>query len=421
MLSIAIAFIGSYGVIILYEQYRLSSKENVSKLFSPATLLLGMGMSLGGVAIWAMHFVAMASCTFINPLDDSLSLPVRFRIDLTIGSLVIVIATCCVALYIATKDKEFTKDSRDVVDEYIAELQSKSINEIRNMKNKYAFLKQSLFRNMSPLIIGGLLAATGVCVMHYMGMDALVLPQGLIVWNPGIIAASCIIAVIASTAALFILFRLLALFPNIELLRVVCACVMSIAVNGMHYCGQAAAHFEMNTDLSRDTGNIDNTVDQTTAVYGVLVASVLLIYMIITISIADLRVWYNNHARVITVLDDRANYYIQQVRENILQDPFLLEYTIIRNYEGSENDIKDFKAKIKSGEIFTDNTNQYFSNYTNKRISKHSSNNKSGEGNHSQQLISSNPTNQGTGTRNSRHSMIPSSVVYPTVDLETNL
>ena len=56
--------------------------------------------------------------------------------------------------------------------------------------------------------------------------------RGHIVWNTGVIAASVLIAVVAATAALWILFRVLALFPHLEILRITSAVIMALAVNG---------------------------------------------------------------------------------------------------------------------------------------------------------------------------------------------
>jgi NO-binding membrane sensor protein with MHYT domain len=52
ILSIGIAFIGAYGVIVLCEQLRLCAKENRSNSLKKISLLWLMAMSLGGVAIW---------------------------------------------------------------------------------------------------------------------------------------------------------------------------------------------------------------------------------------------------------------------------------------------------------------------------------------------------------------------------------
>ena len=59
-------------------------------------------------------------------------------------------------------------------------------------------------------------------------------------YNYGIVAASVLIALIACTAAFWILYRLLSLYPHMETLRIASAVVMTIAVCGMHYTGMIA-------------------------------------------------------------------------------------------------------------------------------------------------------------------------------------
>jgi uncharacterized membrane protein len=71
-----------------------------------------------------------------------------------------------------------------------------TIQEIRKMQNKHIFLARTLFQNLVPLVVGGTITALGVCVMHYMGMQAMVF-DGRIEWNAGVVAVSVIIAVVA--------------------------------------------------------------------------------------------------------------------------------------------------------------------------------------------------------------------------------
>jgi NO-binding membrane sensor protein with MHYT domain len=61
-------------------------------MLTPTMLMLMMASSLGGIAIWCMHFVGMAAMTLRDP--DGNVMTIRYRIDLTIGSLVIVIGEC---------------------------------------------------------------------------------------------------------------------------------------------------------------------------------------------------------------------------------------------------------------------------------------------------------------------------------------
>ncbi len=73
--------------------------------------------------------------------------------------------------------------------------------------------------------------------MHYLGMWAMSF-EGHIVWDEGVIASSIVIALVASTAAFWILFRLLSLYPHMEILRIASSLVMALAVCGMHYTGK---------------------------------------------------------------------------------------------------------------------------------------------------------------------------------------
>ena len=145
-----------------------------------------------------------------------------------------------------------TMDRSDFINGFVAKVETMRIAEIRHKKHANEFIGSALFTNLLPLAIGGLFIAAGVCVMHYIGMMAMVF-DGTILWDGGIVAASVLIALVAATAALWIMFRLLAMFPNIELLRVACAGVAAVAVNGMHYTGMAAATFHYIPNKPKDT------------------------------------------------------------------------------------------------------------------------------------------------------------------------
>jgi Bacterial signalling protein N terminal repeat len=73
-----------------------------------------------------------------------------------------------------------------------------------------------------------------VATMHYVGMSAIRVQDSLS-YNPLIVAASVIIAVIAGTAALWAALRLDTLLSTI-----VASLIMGVAVSGMHYTGMAA-------------------------------------------------------------------------------------------------------------------------------------------------------------------------------------
>ena len=235
LLSMGIAFLGSYATVTIYEQFRLSSKINRSKISNSSFLLVLTAVCLGGVTIWSMHFIGMNAVILINPETNEI-VPIQFKILETIVSLIVVSILAYVGLYIVARNKVYTQDKADAIDSFIRDARNLSMNEIRSMKSKFDLLISLLTEDLKSLIVGGIIGASGVCVMHYIGMGAVVF-EGYIKWNIGIVVASLLIALVAATAGFWMLFRLLSLFPYVELLRGVCALIITAAVNGMHYTG----------------------------------------------------------------------------------------------------------------------------------------------------------------------------------------
>ena len=77
--------------------------------------------------------------------------------------------------------------------------------------------------------------------MHYIGTLGMIFP-GKLNYNPGVVAGSTLIGVLGATIAYWILFRFLALYPEKELYRIICAVVMSVAICGMHFTGTHIHH-----------------------------------------------------------------------------------------------------------------------------------------------------------------------------------
>ena len=77
----------------------------------------------------------------------------------------------------------------------------------------------------------------GVAGMHYTGMAAMLMPAQ-IVYDPIIVGASILIAIVASIAALWLAFNMRGWMQLLG-----AALVMGVAVCGMHYTAMAAAGF----------------------------------------------------------------------------------------------------------------------------------------------------------------------------------
>ncbi|MGA0609709.1 MHYT domain-containing protein [Caldimonas sp. KR1-144] len=153
------------------------------------------GAVVMGSGVWSMHFVGMLA----------VSLPIALSYDLaeTMLSWAAAVAVSGLALHIAARERLGAR----------------------------------------TLAIGALLMGAGICAMHYLGMAALDLEPG-IVWNPWLVLASALIAVVASAVALLVFFGLRRLSGlRAHVAQLLAALLMGAAISGMHYTAMAAAGF----------------------------------------------------------------------------------------------------------------------------------------------------------------------------------
>jgi len=150
-------------------------------------------VSIGGVGIWLMHFIAMLG--FATP-----GMPVRYDIARTVLSAVLSISAVFGGLVVFGVRAGFSR---------------------------------------WRLLLGGLITGLAVNLMHYTGMWAVRI-KGTIGYDTGLVLLSIVIAVVAATAAL-----LFTVVVDRLALRVAAGLVMGIAVTGMHYTGMAAVRVTM--------------------------------------------------------------------------------------------------------------------------------------------------------------------------------
>jgi NO-binding membrane sensor protein with MHYT domain len=158
-----------------------------------------------GTGVWGMHFMGMVALV--------LPVPVTFNAWLTFGSWCVAVLVSGIGFYV-----------------------------IRNGVRIGTWLMAST------------LMAAGVCLMHYGGMYAMQMGDGL-TYRPLLFWISVAIAFGASSAALLIMtwLRDSERWPGV-LARVGAALVMGLAVTGMHYTGMAAAMFSPDAYCSPANG-----------------------------------------------------------------------------------------------------------------------------------------------------------------------
>jgi len=204
LLSVAVAVLASYAALSLASRIALARRAWYSRAW-----LAGGALSMG-TGIWSMHFVGMLAA----------SLPIRMTYDvgLTLASLLIAVVVSGFALKLVG---------------------SKTLPARR-------------------LVGGGALMGAGIASMHYVGMAALEISPA-ITYQPLLFAASILVAMVASGAALWLAFRLRSdTMRSVFWKKAGSAVLMGSAIFGMHYTGMAAAQVATGS-ICTSPGQVDNT------------------------------------------------------------------------------------------------------------------------------------------------------------------
>jgi len=155
--------------------------------FARARWLALAAVSVGATGIWTMHFIAMLGFTIPGQ-------QILYNVPVTIGSMLIAIAVVGVGLFIVGYGNG----------------------------------------GWVPLLTGGVIVGVGVATMHYMGMAAMSMPDGMH-YDPTLFILSVLIAIVAGTAALWAGTQVRGVAATIA-----ASLIMGVAVSGMHYTGMAA-------------------------------------------------------------------------------------------------------------------------------------------------------------------------------------
>jgi NO-binding membrane sensor protein with MHYT domain len=316
--SFVLAFMGAYSTVCLAEQHRIAGSLK-AKVFTQPMYLVMMAISMGGGCIWSMHFIGMSAVSFTDQEGNELA--VRFDIVKSFLSMMSCIVCVFVGLYISSRDKMFCREKEEIFELILAEGKADSLDMVRQ---KHYLIKVALFRGTGRLILGGIIAGGGVCIMHYIGMLAMTADMK-VHWNGGVVFASVLIAVVAATAAFWILFRLLALYPTYESLRFLSSLVAGIAVCGMHYTGMLAATYTVQPDPDRSLLGPTMTSDDANAV--ALTIGVVITWGASMAAQAELRTWHSYvHGRL-----KAARKVLDQLHQRYDSDMLLQDFEAKNN------------------------------------------------------------------------------------------
>jgi NO-binding membrane sensor protein with MHYT domain len=198
-LSIMVASFASYTAL------DLSGHMGAARGLARGVWLVAAAITMGG-GIWSMHFIGMLA--FVMPI------PMSYDIGLTTVSLLVAIFVTGGGFYVISRQ---------------------SASPVR-------------------LVLGGIFMGLGIAAMHYIGMAAM-RGHAELSYDRLFVALSLVIAIGASTAALWLAFRTTELWQKLA-----AAVVMGLAISGMHYTGMGAAIFVAHGPVHE--AQVDASLDQ---------------------------------------------------------------------------------------------------------------------------------------------------------------
>lgn len=180
---------------------------------------------MGGIAIWCMHFIGNRAIVLGN---GEAKLQIVYNVGFTILSLVVAIIALFLALWAMGSNERVS---------------------------------------ITRITLGGTLAGFGVCGMHYVG-QAGIANYDCIYIVPYVVG-SCIIAVLACTAALGVFYLYRSLWNNSWWKRVLCAMALSFAISGMHWLAAVGTQYRLK--------KIDQDLKHTFSRNGTVILVILLV------------------------------------------------------------------------------------------------------------------------------------------------
>jgi NO-binding membrane sensor protein with MHYT domain len=221
-LSVVIAICACYAALDLAG--RITAARNNSRV-----AWLSGGAIAMGTGIWSMHYTGMVAY--------HLPVAVYYHIPTVILSLVAAIAASFVALFVVSRPRV----------------------------------------TVFHVIAGSLLMATGICGMHYIGMDAMRL-SAMHHWDQTFVLLSVAIALIVSLAALGLTY-LFREEGHDKVLKGVCAVIMGLAVPAMHYTAMAAVSYKAMEEKPDLSNAIDISMVGNTAIVAVTFVVLAAVFM----------------------------------------------------------------------------------------------------------------------------------------------
>lgn len=338
LLSYGVAFIGIYVAVSAAEQFRGIFLKYRNPTFIQKLPWLSLnGIGVGVVAFWGMHSIAMSGITLRD--DTGKIVPIQFNIGISMFAILIGFLGQVTGILIACGDRFYAKSKVEILEYFV---QSRSIEEILSYSESYVtFLLIS--KELTYSAIGGIVACAGLIGVHFLGMAAVEFP-GYITFDGGIICAALLIGLVSAVFAYWLFFRLLSIFPNVELIRIAVPFAGGLAVCGVQYIAIIGTNFHIDYSQSTQSSWKTYSMKQEDILYPVLLAAMVTLWAIAMIIFTDLREKTNAYRAYLQKLSPD-----EKMSDLLLKSENFFDGTETSNYQSGEKQRKSHA--LRKGKI----------------------------------------------------------------------
>ena len=163
---------------------------------------------------------------------------------------------------------------------------------------------------MTSAIAGSLLMGSGIAAMHYIGMESMRLP-GMCHYSSALVALSVVLAIVISFVAMWLTFGLRGQTATWSWRKTGCAVLMGLAIPVMHYVGMAAVSF-MPAPLPASELTHAVSISQL-GLAGIALVTLIILGVVFLASMLDRR--FSFHARELELSEERYRMMAQMNQE----------------------------------------------------------------------------------------------------------
>ena len=283
LLACAVAFIGTHAAISMGEQFRLALSVPTTTYKKYAMLAL-VALSLGGVGFSGTQYVVFQS--FRLRTSDNTIVAIGYDPDMVLGSALVASFITFLGLCLASTDECFNKSQKDIMEIFIKRTsRTYSIGEIKRL-GKWHILFLVCTSSLHRVLTGGFLVGGGLCLARYMAVISVQFP-GKVIYHDGMLSLAIILSIVGITILFWLFFRVLSVFPSMDILRTICS-LLGLAVIA---CVQYIRLIFVTFNYDSNTILPENTVKSSVVIVSVLTSAVLLCFLVLAYVLSDLRAW----------------------------------------------------------------------------------------------------------------------------------